>query len=113
MENDKILDALFFALADANRRRILTEISEGPKTVGALACQFDLTIGAISKKIAILEKAGLVFKRKRGRQVFCYMNFDQLHEIAKFTAMHVKFWENRLDELETYINIPNRMGDPL
>lgn len=104
MENEVELDSIFFALSDSKRRSILTELSEESKSVGELAKSFDLTMGAVSKNIKILEKAELIYKNKRGRQVYCHMNFDIWHKVAKFIAMQTKFWERRLKELETYID---------
>ncbi|MBT4046118.1 MAG: winged helix-turn-helix transcriptional regulator [Rhodospirillaceae bacterium] len=98
------MDRIFFALSDAKRRSILTELSEESKSVGELANSFDLTMGAVSKNIIILEKAGLIHKSKRGRQVYCHMNFDIWRIVAKFIAMQTKFWERRLNELESYID---------
>jgi len=104
MESDIQLDKIFFALSDSKRRSILTELSEESKSVGELANNFDLTMGAVSKNIKILEKAELIYKSKRGRQVYCHMNFDIWRQVAKFISMHTKFWERRLNELETYID---------
>jgi len=104
MENENLLDSIFFALSDSKRRSILTELSEESKSVGELAGSFDLTMGAVSKNITILEKAGLIHKSKRGRQVYCHMNFDVWRKVAQFIAMQTKFWERRLNELESYID---------
>jgi len=104
MENEIELDGIFFALSDSKRRSILTELSEESKSVGELANSFDLTMGAVSKNIKILEKADLIFKSKRGRQVYCHMNFDIWREVAKFIAMQANFWERRLNELESFID---------
>jgi len=111
MENDIQLDAIFFALSDSKRRSMLTDLSEESKTVGDLAKSFDLTMGAISKNIKILEDAELIYKSKRGRHVYCHMNFDIWRKVAKFIAMYSKFWERRLDELESYINTSIQSGD--
>jgi len=108
MENEKELDRIFFALSDNKRRLILTELSEDAKTVGELADSFDLTVGAVSKHITVLRNAGLIYKHKRGRQVYCHMNFDIWRTVARFIAMQTKFWERRLSELETYINTTQR-----
>ena len=104
METDDQLNRIFFALSDSKRRSILTELSEESKSVGELARSFDLTMGAVSKNIKILEKAELIYKSKRGRQVYCHMNFDIWRRVAKFIAMQTKFWELRLNELESYID---------
>ncbi len=104
MESEYQLDSIFFALSDSKRRLILTELSEESKTVGDLASRFDLTMGAVSKNIKILENAELIYKSKRGRQVYCHMNFDIWRKVARFIAMQTKFWELRLNELESYID---------
>ncbi len=111
MENDDHLDAVFFALSDSKRRGILTYLSEGPKSVGDIAANFELTMGAISKNIKILETARLIHKRKQGRFVYCHMNFDIWRDVAKFIAMHARFWNSRLDELDAYINTITHPGD--
>ncbi|TQV87055.1 ArsR/SmtB family transcription factor [Aliikangiella coralliicola] len=104
MESKKRLDHIFFALSDSRRRDILEELSEGKKTVGQLADNFDVTLGAISKHVKLLENADLIYKSKRGRTVYCHMNFDIWKEVAMYIGMHKRFWSNRLDELENYIN---------
>ncbi len=111
MENEKQLDSIFFALSDSKRRSILTELAEESKSVGDLARSFDLTMGAVSKNINILHNAELIYKTKRGRQVYCHMNFDIWREVAKFIAMQARFWDRRLDELEFYINFSNQEKD--
>ncbi len=104
MENEYQLDNIFFALSDSKRRSILTELSEQSKSVGELAKSFDLTMSAVSKNIKILEDAELIYKSKRGRHVYCHMNFDIWRRVAKFISMQTKFWERRLNELESYID---------
>lgn len=113
MENNENLDDIFFALADTKRREILTFLSEGSKSVGEIAANFDLTMGAISKNIKILEAANLIHKSKRGRFVYCHMNFEIWREVARFIAMHARFWESRLDELDAYLDMINNPGKAL
>jgi DNA-binding transcriptional ArsR family regulator len=103
MENDEHLDAVFYALADRRRRQLLAELAAGPKPVSALAAALGLRISAMSKHIAVLETAGLVVKTRRGRQIYCHLNFDAWRVVAQYIAMHAKFWSGRLDELETYL----------
>lgn len=104
METDERLDNIFFALADSRRRAILEDLSEDKKTVSELAENFSLTLGAISKHLSLLQAADLIYKTKQGRQVYCHMNFDIWKEVASYIGMHAKFWNNRLDELEQFIN---------
>ena len=65
------LDQIFAALADPTRRAILTELTQGDRTVGELAQPFEMSLAAISKHIHILAAAGLVRQEKAGRAVSC------------------------------------------
>lgn len=104
MESKKRLDLIFFALSDSRRRDILEELSEGKKSIGELAENFDVTLGTISKNIKQLENANLIYKSKQGRTVYCHMNFDIWKEVTAYIGMHAKFWSSRLAELENFIN---------
>ena len=95
---------MFFALSDQRRRRILEELSENPQTVGNLAENLSMAISATSKHVAVLETAGLIYKTKRGRTVYCHMNFDSWKEVTMYVGLHLKFWSARLDELEGYVS---------
>ena len=103
MENDERLDRIFFALSDSRRRCILEELSENQRTVGELAEDLSMALSAISKHISLLEKAGLIYKTKQGRTVYCHMNFDIWKEVTMYVGLHLKFWGARLDELEKYV----------
>ena len=103
MENDDQLDLIFTALAERKRRRIMEELSEHPRTVGHIAEACGLRISAASKHISLLEDAGILYKSKRGRTVYCHINFDIWRLVAGHIAMHARFWNNRLDALERHI----------
>lgn len=98
---------MFFALSDRRRRCILEELSENERTVGELATNLSMTLSAVSKHIALLQKAGLIYKTKQGRTVFCHMNFDIWKEVAMYVGLHLKFWSARLDELENFVSAEN------
>jgi DNA-binding transcriptional ArsR family regulator len=103
METDDQLDAVFFALSDRRRRHLLAELAAGPRAISVLAATQDLTLSATSKHIAALEAADLLFKMRRGREVYCHLNFDVWRKVAGYIAMHAKFWAGRLDELEQHL----------
>lgn len=103
MENEDQLDKVFSALADRRRRFLLAELAAGPKPVSALAEIAGLNMSTASKHVAQLEAAGLLLKTRRGREVYCHLNFEMWNVIASYIAMHAKFWAGRLDELETYL----------
>ena len=103
METNSKLDNLFFALADSNRRQILNLISEEAMTIGELASHLNTSLVNISKNVKILEKCALIYKVKKGRSVYCHMNFDTWIEVAKYISMVAQFWNKRLNELEKFI----------
>src|SRR5262249_4578087 len=65
------LDAIFHALGDATRRRMLRELAHGERTVGQLAAPFAISLAAASKHIKVLENAGLIRREVRGRTHLC------------------------------------------
>lgn len=62
------LSAAFTALGDPTRRDIIARLSAGPASVGAIAEHYPITVQAVSKHIAVLERAGLVHRSTPGRR---------------------------------------------
>lgn len=78
-------DKVFEALSSTVRRRILAYLSEGPLTVGAVAERFEMSQPAISRHLAVLETAGLVWKKREGQFVTYGMESATLAgTLAKF-----------------------------
>src|SRR5436190_1888094 len=63
----KVLDRTFGALADPTRRRILAQLAKGEECVTELARPHAISLAAVSKHLMVLEKAGLVRRRRQGR----------------------------------------------
>ena len=61
-------DALFHALADRTRRDIMRRVLAGEHSVSVLAPKYDMSFAAVQKHVAVLEKAGLLTKRRSGRE---------------------------------------------
>lgn len=77
----RTLDGTFSALSDPTRRQIMLRLWEGEASVGELAAPHKMSLPAISRHISVLEDAGLVFKRKEGRQHYCTLATSPLQEI--------------------------------
>jgi DNA-binding transcriptional ArsR family regulator len=78
------MDAVFKALADATRRRLLDSLrARGGQTLGELCAHADMTRQAVSKHLAILEAANLVVARKSGRERLHYLNPVPINEIGE------------------------------
>ncbi len=98
------LDATFAALADPTRRAILARLTEGPASIAELTKPFDVSQQAISKHVAVLDRAGLVRKRREGRISRCELDAAPLESAADWIAHYKSFWAAKLDRLETYLN---------
>ena len=92
------MDAVFRALADPTRRRLLDRLrARNGQTLGELCERAQMTRQAVTKHLAILEEANLVATEKRGREKLHYLNPVPIHEIAE--RWIGKFERGRLDAL--------------
>jgi DNA-binding transcriptional ArsR family regulator len=109
------LDAVFHALGDATRRRMLRDLSDGERTVSQLAEPFAMSLAAASKHIKSLEGAGLIRREVRGRTHVCSLEPGPLANAHEWLGFYERFWTTRLDILERLLrdadtNSPE--GDP-
>ena len=100
---DTELDRLFHALSSSARRAMLRRLTEQDLTVGELAEPFEMTIAAVSKHIEVLAAAGLVDKRHEGRNTLCRLNASSLADAARLLDFYRDFWQQRLDNLERFL----------
>ena len=78
------MDAVFKALADGSRRKLLDQLHKiNGQTLGELCEHLDMTRQAVTKHLAILEEANLVATLKRGREKLHFLNPVPIHEIAE------------------------------
>jgi len=95
---------VFQAIADPTRRDILSLLSSRALNLNAVAEQFDISRPAVSKHIKILTECGLIVIRQEGRERYCEARLEKLDEVAGWVAQYRRFWEDKLDSLETYLN---------
>ena len=112
------LDATFGALADPTRRAILAHLSESPDaTVGEIARPFAMSLPAVSKHLRVLEDAGLLARRREGREHHCRVLPAPMRTASEWIARYEKFWKGRLDALARYLeetptDVPPRASRP-
>jgi DNA-binding transcriptional ArsR family regulator len=97
------LSSTFAALADPTRRAILARLLSGERSVTELAEPFDMSMPAISKHLRVLERAGLIARRKEAQWRHCRIDAGPLKEVASFAEGYRHVWEERLDRLDTYL----------
>ena len=104
------LSATFAALADPTRRAILARVSTGETSVGELAAPFDMSLPAVSKHLKVLERAGLIVRGREAQWRPCKLKADPLKDAASWIDEYRHHWENRLDELEGYLETLHGTG---
>ena len=102
------LNRTFAALADPTRRRILAHLARGDKCVTHLARPHAMSLPAVSKHLRILEKAGLLRRRRYGRVHQMQLDGKPLKEAAQWVEEYRKFWEGSLDRLAAYLEKTNK-----
>lgn len=97
------LDHVYGALADPTRRAILRRLAKGEANVGGVAGEFPMSFNAVSKHVKVLERAGLVRRRVRGREHLLSLEPGPLKDAARWLERYQEFWETRLDALEAML----------
>jgi len=97
------LDSTFRALADPTRRGMLASLALGDKSIGELAEPLRMSFAGASKHVKVLEEAGLVARRKDGRNQIIRLEARPLEEAERWLRQWEKFWNVRLDRLEALI----------
>ncbi|ACQ79318.1 transcriptional regulator, ArsR family [Beutenbergia cavernae DSM 12333] len=100
---DPSLDEVFAALTDPTRRAMLAHLRAGPATVTELAAPLGATLPAMAKHLAVLERTGLITTRKVGRSRHCTLRAGALRPAAEWMDGYRRFWADRLDSLEDYL----------
>jgi DNA-binding transcriptional ArsR family regulator len=102
------LDRTFAALADPTRRRILAHLATGDQRVTHLARPYRMSLPAVSKHLRVLEKAGLLRRRRYGRIHEMQLDAEPLKKAAQWVEEYRKFWEGSLDRLAAYLEKTNK-----
>ena len=97
------LDATFAALADPTRRAILARLTEGDATVAELAAPFSVSQPAISRHLKVLERAGLISRRRRATARLSHLEAEPLREATAWLAQYRAYWEESYDRLDALL----------
>jgi|SRR5215813_8110528 len=98
------LSTTFAALADPTRRAILARLASGECSVTELAEPFEMTLPAVSKHLRVLERAGLVARRREAQWHHLRIDAAPLKDVADWAARYRRIWEHRLDRLDGYLH---------
>jgi len=95
---------VFQAIADPTRREIINMIAHRSLHLNSVAEKFDISRPAISKHIKILTECGLITIKQQGRHRYCEAKLDKLNEVSGWVERYRKFWTQKLDALEIYLD---------
>lgn len=97
------LNRVYGAIADPTRRAILGMLVKGEVKVGMLADRFPISFNGVSKHVKVLEQAGLVRRKVRGREHWLRLRPEPLRGASRWLEHYREFWGTRLDALEDFL----------
>jgi DNA-binding transcriptional ArsR family regulator len=97
------LSTTYAALADPTRRAILARLAVGEASVGELAEPFAMSLPAVSKHLKVLERAGLIARRRKAQWRPCRIEAGPLKDAAHWLEHYRQFWDDSLDRLDEYL----------
>ena len=100
---------VFTAISHPSRRAIIRRLARsGPARFTDIAEPFDLALNAVTKHLKLLERAGLISRRRQGREVLISFRGEPLREAAQWVHEYESFWNERLDKFEQYFKDKRR-----
>jgi DNA-binding transcriptional ArsR family regulator len=97
------LSTTFAALADPTRRAILARLVSGECSVTELAEPFEMSMPAVSKHLRVLERAGLIARRREAQWHHCRVEAAPIKDIVDWAEHYRHLWGRRLDRLDQYL----------
>ena len=103
MVNSAVADAVFHALSNPTRRRVLEQLSVGSATVSELAARFDMQLPSFVQHLSVLERSRLVRSHKRGRVRTYEIAPERLKVVEDWLTARRRLWEARLNRFDQYV----------
>jgi DNA-binding transcriptional ArsR family regulator len=111
-QNEDRADALFHALADRTRRDIMRRVLGGEHSVSVLAAKYDMSFAAVQKHVAVLERAGLLTKRRNGREQLASGDVEAVRSVASMLTELEQVWRGRIARIDELLATDPRASDP-
>jgi DNA-binding transcriptional ArsR family regulator len=93
------VDRVFHALADPTRRDIVRVVLASEQSVSALAERYPMSFAAVQKHVAVLERAELISKRRRGREQLVRGDIEALRAVDRLLDQYEAVWRVRVDQM--------------
>jgi len=98
---DQLTDVMI-AVSHPSRRAIIEQLSTGPARFLDIAGSFDTALNAVTKHLKLLERAGLIERKKQGREVMISLKAEPLHLAAQWLHHYERFWNTNMDEFQKH-----------
>lgn len=108
---DHEMDLIFGALADSTRRGILARLADGEASITELAAPFKISQPAISKHLKVLERAGLIVKRKQGRENRVSVCTERVELVVDWLQLYKEQWSRQFDAMDHYLKQKKEKGN--
>lgn len=104
--SDSQLTKIFKAIADPTRREIfhVLVVASAALSITQISDRFDMTRQGLTKHLKQLENAGLILIKPEGRERFCEANLYPLKQINEWVQFYDKFWDEKLDNLDRFLD---------
>ncbi|MHA6668377.1 ArsR/SmtB family transcription factor [Homoserinimonas sp. A447] len=102
--SDAEVDRIFQALADATRRDIVSRVMAGEQSVSTLAREYAMSFAAVQKHVAVLERARLISKVRRGREQLVHGDPATLQRATQLLDAYQQIWRARTDRMNQILN---------
>jgi DNA-binding transcriptional ArsR family regulator len=97
-------DAMFHALSDRTRRDILRRVLAGEQSITSLAAHYPMSFAAVQKHVAVLERAGLVRKRRSGREQLAGGDVEAVRSVSSMLDELEAIWRGRIDRIDVLLD---------
>ena len=98
------------AISHPTRRAIIEQLADGPARFLDVAKPFPTALNAVTKHLKLLERAGLIERRRQGREVYISFRGEPLRQVAGWVHEYERFWNERLDQFQQYFRDKKKKG---
>ena len=100
VRQEPAVDQMFAALSDPTRRDIVTRVLRDEASVSELAQHYAMSFAAVQRHVAVLDRAGLVTKRRRGREQLVSGDVGTVRAAARLLEQYEQIWRGRIGRIE-------------
>lgn len=94
---DQLSDVLI-AVSHPSRRTMIGQLAKGPARFTDIAKTFDTSLNAVTKHLKLLERAGLIQRKRQGREVYISLRAEPLRDVDGWLHVYERFWNEHLDQ---------------